>query len=331
MMRGMKRTGLIAALLICGVLLWAQADWAVPWGEKADVSKATASGAADAAPDAATPRTAATGGTPLQARELKVLTSFYPMHIMALNVFAGVPGVTIEMLAPAMTGCLHDYSLTTEAMRRLEKADLLIANGLGMESYIPMITKKFPRLEIVQLSRRITPIRDKHGPNPHVWVSIDKAGLQVINLTQFLVKFDPARHAAYKENGRAYGQQLEALGQEMHQRLDRFKGAPIVTFHEAFPYFAEEFGLKIAAVIEREPGTAPTPRDLADTIAAIRKQKVSALFSEPQYPSTAAAIIARETGLTVHPLDPAVTGPLNADAYLAIMRKNMDVLEEALK
>jgi zinc transport system substrate-binding protein len=109
------------------------------------------------------------------------------------------------------------------------------------------------------------------------------------------------------------------------------KGTQIVTFHEAFPYFAREFGFSIAGVIEREPGSEPGARELADTITFIRKNPKALLFAEPQYPAKIADVIARETGSRVRMLDPAVTGPSDRDAYIRIMEKNLKVLREAGK
>ena len=104
----------------------------------------------------------------------------------------------------------------------------------------------------------------------------------------------------------------------------------IITMHEAFPYFAREFDLRIAAVIEREPGSEPNPRALADIIQVVRKTGVTALCAEPQYSARTAATIARECGATVYVLDPAVTGPPTTDAYLTIMRRNLATLQQAL-
>ena len=84
-------------------------------------------------------------------------------------------------------------------------------------------------------------------------------------------------------------------------------------------------------VIEREPGSEPSSRELAETIETIKGKKVKALFAEPQYPAKAAETIARETGLKVYTLDPAVTGPDDPDAYIEIMDKNLKVLQQALK
>ena len=120
--------------------------------------------------------------------------------------------------------------------------------------------------------------------------------------------------------------------------LDEYKGKKIVTFHEAFPYFASEFGLEIASVIEREPGEVPGPKELKEQIEEINSILAAgnkiALFAEPQYSSKAAEIIAKETGLKVYELDPCVTGDFNSatlkDSYIINMKKNAEVLKEAL-
>jgi len=107
-----------------------------------------------------------------------------------------------------------------------------------------------------------------------------------------------------------------------------------VTFHEAFPYFAKEFGLHILTVIEREPGSEPTPAELQAVIEQVKPLAAKVLFTEPQYSPDAAKTIARETGARIYTLDPVVTGEANEsamDAYLTTMRKNMETLKEALQ
>ena len=157
---------------------------------------------------------------------------------------------------------------------------------------------------------------------------------QVKNIAAQLEEADPAHADAYEANAKAYIEKLTALKDEMHAALDGVPHKDIVTFHEAFPYFAEEFGLHIIGVIEREPGSEPTPEELETTIDQVNQLPVKVLFTEPQYSPSAAETIARETGAKIYELDPVVTGeatPEAADAYLAAMRKNMEVLKQALQ
>jgi ABC-type metal ion transport system, periplasmic component/surface adhesin len=268
--------------------------------------------------------------------QLTIVTSFYPIYVHTINVTKDIKGVQVINMTKPQTGCLHDYQLTTDDLKTIEKAEVFVVNGAGMEAFLDKVIKQRPHLKIVNASREIPLIRDngKEGEyNPHVWVSISNAILQVRNIGNQLAKIDPANGDQYRKNAALYIEKLEALQKKMHQGLDGIHSRNIITFHEAFPYFAKEFNLNIVAVIEREPGSEPSAKELADTIGTIKKVKVKGLFAEPQYPAKAAETIARETGLKIYFLDPAVTGEANGDsnAYLKIMAHNLKSLQEALQ
>ena len=144
------------------------------------------------------------------------------------------------------------------------------------------------------------------------------------------MELDTAHSAQYAANGAAYVEKLTALRDKMHRELDGLPHREIVTFHEAFPYFAQEFDLHIAAVVNREPDSQPSARELADTIRLIRETGVQSVFAEPQYSESAAQIISQESGATLYLLDPGVTGEETPDAYLDAMEKNLEILKEAL-
>lgn len=262
-------------------------------------------------------------------KKLKITATFHPLYIMLENITENVPGVEISMLAPANTGCLHDYELTTRDMKTITGCDILVANGAGMESFLEKaLSMKKGAVILAADGFQLT------DDNAHVWVSPAGAVYEVQRIAAGLEKLDSAHAAMYKKNADAYIAELQALSADMHKALDGFAGSRIITFHEAFPYFASEFRLQIASVIEREPGTIPSAKELAELIAQIKKvQKAGggiSLFAEPQYASSAADVIARETGLTVYELDPGVTGSLDKDSYINAMKQNTVVLQKAL-
>ncbi|HTZ11103.1 MAG TPA: metal ABC transporter substrate-binding protein [Candidatus Margulisiibacteriota bacterium] len=273
------------------------------------------------------------GNAASEAKDIKIVASFYPMYIMAKNVAKDVPGVSVQNLTPPLTGCLHDYTVTTNDMKKLADAQVFVANGAGMESFLDKIIAQHPNIKIIQLSEGIPLIKGEgnEGDNPHLWVSISNAIIQVKNLGKVMGEFDPRHRELYVKNTDNYVAKLEALRQKMRSELAAYKGRSIITFHEAFPYFAQEFDLKIAAVVEREPGSEPSAKELADTIELVKKNGIPALFSEPQYPAAAAGTIAKETGAKVYVLDPAVTGPDDYDAYIDIMKDNLKVLKQAFQ
>lgn len=266
-------------------------------------------------------------------KTVTVAASFYPMYIFALNVAKDIPNVKVIDMTKPTAGCLHDYSITTDNMKTLDAAQIFVTNGAGMESFMDKVTEQMPNLKVIDSSKDIQLIKNKGDEvyNQHIWVSISNAITQVKNIGEQLATLDPNNAQKYKANTAAYVVKLEAQRDKMHKALDNVKNRDIVTFHEAFPYFAKEFNLNIVGVIEREPGSEPSAKDLQKTIEQVKKLKVKALFAEPQYPVKAIETIARETGSKVYSLDPIVTGPMNADAYINIMDSNLKILEEALK
>lgn len=275
-------------------------------------------------------------GSEKKNENLKIVTSFYPIYLDALNITRGISGVEVVNLTPPQTGCLHDYQLTPEDMKILETADIFIVNGLGMESFLDKVIETHPNLKIINASDspEIVPIMEDGVPNPHVWMSITYAIQQVKNISSKLSEFDPDRADKYRMHALEYVDELTTLRDEMHISLTMLTNKDIVTFHEAFPYFAAEFNLNIAAVIEREPGTEPTPQELAETIEKINALPVKVIFTEPQYSPKAAETIARETGAQIFQLDPIVTGeakPENLMDYVDRMLNNLLTLVKALQ
>ena len=268
--------------------------------------------------------------------KLKIVTSFYPIYLDAINIAGGVDGVEVINLTKPQTGCLHDYQLTTEDMKTLETADIFIVNGLGMENFLDKVTSARKNLKIVDASKsdEIYTLKDGDEINPHVWISVTYNMHQVKAITKQLCEADPAHAEKYKENALEYLNKLSILRDDMHFALDNLPHKDIITFHEAFPYFAAEFKFNIVGVIEREPGTEPTPQELTDIIKKVNEMPVKVLFTEPQFAPKAADTIARETGATISVLDPVVTGNAMPDAkddYLNKMRENMETLSNALK
>lgn len=269
----------------------------------------------------------------IRSDEKVIVTSFYPMYVAAINIADGVEGVKVVNMTKPQTGCLHDYQLSAQDMALLEKCDIFIANGGGMEDFLEKVIKQQPKMKVIEASKGIELIKGPEGDNPHVWVSVANDIQQAKNIAKELAEIDPEHQQQYQKNCEDYVARLEKLRQEMHKDLDAFAGSPIVTFHEAFPYFAREFNLKIAAVIDREPGTEPTPKELEETIGIVKATGVKAIFTEPQYSPGAATTISNATGIKVYQLDPVVTGeatPEAKNAYIDVMKKNSAILREAL-
>ncbi len=281
--------------------------------------------------------------------KLTIITSFYPMYISTLNIVKDIPNVEVLNMTTSQTGCLHDYSLSTKDLKTLSNADILIINGAGMESFLDDVIDEYSDLKIIEASKGIDLIEDTehddhtedhdhedhdHDVNPHVWVSISKNIEEVSNIAEELSSLDPNHANEYQDNANEYIAKLENLKTEMHSTLDNIAHKDIITFHEAFPYFAEEFGLNIVGVIEIEPDSEPSAKEVENIISIINEKNIKALFTEPQYSSKIADTIAKETGASIYTLDPIVTGDSNEKAYndyIIKMQENLNTLKEALK
>lgn len=275
-----------------------------------------------------------------------IVTSFYPMYILTQNVAAGIDGVTVQNMAEQNVGCLHDYQLQTRDMVTLEGADALVINGGGMEQFMDKVMTLREDLPVIDASEGIEMLpsvsehdHDDHDDhdhdhegevmNAHVWLDPSLAMVQVRNIAEGLANADPDHADAYRSNAEAYILKLERLKADIAEQLAPYAGWEIITFHEAFTYFAEAFGLHVAGVIATEPGEEPSTRDIADTCDLVNTLGIRTLFVEPQYPQKAAQTIARETGASIYTLDPCVSGDGSMESYENIMRENARVLTEA--
>jgi ABC-type Zn uptake system ZnuABC Zn-binding protein ZnuA len=121
------------------------------------------------------------------------------------------------------------------------------------------------------------------------------------------------------------------LHAEFQVQLHRFKGRPVVTFHDAFPYLTRRYGLELVGVIEEVPNVEPSARYLANLLKTIRATKVDLLFTEPQFNPLLAERLAKDLGVRLASLDTLETGEASADFYEAGMRRNLRTLVENLR
>lgn len=282
-------------------------------------------------------------GCGAQAEETRLVASFYPVYILAENVLRDVPGVTLTSMTAPSTGCLHDYQLLTSDMRALSGAAAFLINGAGMEAgFLPEIQAQLPQLAIVDCSPGVALIAEDeehahehpdhdHGEyNAHIWLDPQNAIQMVRNLESGLSALLPQQAEKIRQNAEEYIARLEAVDAELAAAIAALPRKQIVTFHEAFPYFAKAYGLEVVAVVALEPDEPLSPRMLAEVVEAVRAAGNPPLFADPQYSGAALNAISQETGAPIYTLDPLVTGEGGLTAYEDAMRQNLAVLEQAL-
>lgn len=282
--------------------------------------------------------------SPLSALGETVVTSFYPIWLFTLNLTEGT-GLNVHNLAAPDTGCLHDYQLQTGDMKVLSEADLFLVNGAGMESFLDVVTSAFPDLPVREASAGIPLLAETEAVhlgeaseesdiyNAHIWLSAENAILMAENLSAALSERFPQYEELFRTNLESFTERLRILDGELKAGLSELPHRDIITFHEAFPYFAEAYGLHVVAVVNKEPGETLTPSQLASLAVEIQALGSPPLFVEPQYEDLSARTLSNETGARVFVLDPVVTGPdtdIPSNYYENVMRQNMRTLQEAL-
>ncbi|MBQ2672041.1 MAG: zinc ABC transporter substrate-binding protein [Clostridia bacterium] len=278
--------------------------------------------------------------------KIKFVTSCYPVNIITLNLTENIEGVEVINMSENQNGCLHNFQIQSEDLKNIEKSTAFIINGAGMENFLNKVVYEIPKVKIIDSSIGINLIEEEtecthnhgdgehhhhhHESNPHIWLSVENYIKQVQNVTNGLIIVDPTHEKTYKENCEKYIFKLNELKNQLSADLNELKGKDIITFHKAFSYFAKDFGLNIAGTINDEPENEPSAKQISAVINTIKEKNIKSIFTEPQYSSSSADIIAKETGVKIYTLDPAVTGENSKDSYINIMKENAKTLKSAL-
>ena len=264
--------------------------------------------------------------------KIKVVTSFFPVYVAALNITDGVDNIELLNLTPYSTGCLHDYQLTTADIKILKDSTLFIANGNKMESFIEKVITNHPNLNIKYASENI----ETQSSDPHIWTSISLYIDYVANITNYFKEADPSNTSKYDENFEKYKAKLLDLNSSIKEGFSNLKTHNIVIFSEAFSYFANEFGLNILINSEHEHDFAHSADEIEEIIHVIEDNNVKALFAEINYSDSMVNTIVSQTGLTLYTLDPLTANAHEDYAndiknyYLNGMKNNADIIKSAL-
>jgi zinc/manganese transport system substrate-binding protein/manganese/iron transport system substrate-binding protein len=150
-----------------------------------------------------------------------------------------------------------------------------------------------------------------------------------------LTRLDPSGSATYAANAAAYTTQLQALDDANRAALAQIPPAnrKLVTFHDAFPYFAAHYGFELIGVILPNVGQEPSASELADLVGKVKASGVKAVFAEAQFNPELAQTLAQEAGVSnvVTTLYNDTVGPPPNDTYLKMMAWNVDQIVRSLR
>ncbi len=264
---------------------------------------------------------------PDSSRDFNVVTSFYPMYIAAENVIGGCDGVTLVNLSEPQTGCMHDYQLTPEDMKKLSRADAFIVNGGGIENFLADVAKQYPDLQVINASEKAALLEN----NAHAWMSIPDHMTQVQTIAEGLCALDEKHGQIYQKNSTDYLSKLEELYRQQQNMAKESEPQNVVIFHEAFEYTARDFQFQIAGIMDLDEERQVSAGETAQVLEQIRENEVRIILAEELYGKPMCETIQKETKVQAVYLDTCVRGSYDADSYLNAMQGNLLKLKEGIK
>jgi manganese/iron transport system substrate-binding protein len=251
---------------------------------------------------------------------------------------AGGTRVSVTSLVPP-GGEVHTFDPTPSDLAAVADADLVVMNGLGLDDWLAtIVADSGTDATLVRLGEDLDGVEYLAGEegeavNPHLWLDVEYGMRYVERIGEALESADPANADAYERGASDYLARLEELDRWATEQLGAIPEADrrIVSFHEAFPYFAAAYGLEIVGTVVDAPGQDPSAGEIASLVEAIRASGARAVFSEAQFDPELAETVAREAGVTVERnLYNDSLGEPPADTYEGLIRWDVERVVEAL-
>ncbi len=277
--------------------------------------------------------------------KIKVAASFFPLYEFARNV-GGDKAEVYSFLPIGQEP--HSWEPTIQQIEELKGTQLFVYNGAGMEAYISkfMESGEFPNMTFAKASEGITLLKadsaedDKEilaqgGMDPHVWNDPIYAEKEVTNIKNAMQKVDPANAQYYENNANAYITKLSALDNSIKTGLSNCKKDTFVSFHNAFNYFSNRYGVHDVWISGMAPEADVPPQDIQKVIQIAKDKNVTTIFSEDLVDPRLANTLASEIGAQVLVLSPLEginqTEQQEGKTYLDKWYQNLHNLEVALE
>jgi zinc/manganese transport system substrate-binding protein len=248
----------------------------------------------------------------------------------------------------------HSFDPTPNDVRLLTRADLIVLNGLGFETWLEkLIQNSGFRGTLTTAATGITPLRANDGHDhsdhahhdhahdhgaidPHAWHDLRHAARYVENIRDALTKLAPASASAINTRATAYLAELTALDAQFRERLTALPAArrKLVTSHDSLRYLGHAYALEIIPIAGLSPDQEPSAKQLASIVKLIRREKVSAVFIESTTNPKIPTLLAKEAGVTV--INELYTDSLGAPdtpaaTFLGMARANLEIITTALR
>lgn len=280
--------------------------------------------------------------------KITVYTSFYAMHDFANKI----GGDKINLINLVPTGMEpHDWEPSPNDIVKLEKADVFIYNGAGMEHWVGKVLESVDseRLVVVETAKGLKLLEgiDDHEEDlkekddeelkydPHVWLNPMLAKQQMEAIKEAFVLADPSNKEFYENNYTDYAEELDELFEEFTSTLSAFEHRDIIVAHQAYGYLCDAFDLNQIPIEGLNADAEPSPSRMAEIIEFAKEKDIKVIFFEEMVSPKVAETIAEEIGAQTAVLSP-LEGLKEADIaagkeYFSVMRENLEALKQALR
>lgn len=280
-------------------------------------------------------------GSPSQDQSAPGKLSIVASSTVFADLVTQVAGSTaaVSSLVPK-GGDVHTFDPRPSDIEKLAGARLVVMNGLGLDDWLARYVTASGAADATVLTLGVDLpgvdyLRGEDGAtNPHLWMDVANARRYVDRIRDSLSAIDPAHATTFADNAAHYDRELEALDTTIRADLASIPAErrQIIAFHDAFPYFAAAYGLKVVGTVVSSPGQDPSAANMARLVDVIRDQHVRAIFTEAQFSPKLVRQIGDETGATVEgDLYDDTLGDPPVDSYLGMLRWDADRVLAALR
>ncbi len=259
---------------------------------------------------------------------LKIGVSIPPLQSILARV-GGSKVTPIVLLAPGASP--HTFEPKISEMSRLQGTETVFVIGHGLDDWAQVMVAEGARIIPVDQGIVLRESAEDHAgaaADPHYWLAFENIRQIARNIVSRLKEVDPVHSDYYESNLKNFEQEVSAAKAASQAELSRRKSNRIVTFHDAWEYFAAEMGLEVAATFEPDAGKEPTPQYLAQLQKTVQRYEISTIFSEPQLSSETLTALLGDLEIKVVNLDPL--GADLSESFLETMIQNSKIISETL-
>lgn len=259
---------------------------------------------------------------------LNVVATIQPYYLITSEIAGDNASVSLLVQSGANP---HTFSPRVSQIKKLEEADLIIANGLGLEPYLTPYSEKTlyigEQIPSIFLNSETLEHNEDSGVNPHVWLNPFFVKYFIVPaVLEELTRRDPGNRDKYVENARKLIYDLNKVIRRANLLFSNLAGSYVILSHPGYYYFFHEYSINVAS-IEEGHGQKPSISHLQELIKMVKTERVIGLFHEPQLDEKGIKTIAKETGRRYYTVDPL---GVDVENITALFEKFLDTVEEAL-